>query len=428
MKRVLIWILLLALLLGGCRKQTSENTGLPLDLYYPSLDPYGTGSFLVVRRYYPEELPDAVSLLREYLDSESPEEGRSPIPEGWKFSSALLREDGTFEVYFTGKPAEAMEETVAAACLTKTLCQLSGVLRLRLCPPGDREPLVLSANDFLTEDLSMEPQKTEIVLYYPDSELRFLRRETRMVESMGPNETAKYVVEQLLQGTAIGEEHGCIPKGTQVMNVYVHNGICTVDLSSEFVDNMPEKLSVARLALYSLANSLTELSYIHTVDLQVEYAPLDQLYLLDLRKGVTRDETLLYREQTTELCIYPQITGTGDLVQIPLYLTLREDLSVEEQVLQELLRYEGSNGISRTVPAETTVLSVRQSDGLCVVDLSAAFLSGESEEIAVKSIVATLCALPTVDSVEILVEGLAPEYSDRSLQEIRYMDRDWICE
>ena len=74
------------------------------------------------------------------------------------------------------------------------------------------------------------------------------------------------------------------------------------------------------------------------------------------------------------------------------------------------------------------MLSVRQSDGLCVVDLSAAFLSGESEEIAVKSIVATLCALPTVESVEILVEGLTPEYRDRSLQEIHYMDKDWICE
>ncbi len=429
MKRILPWILLLALLLGGCGRQTSENTGLPLDLYYPAQEPHGMGSFVAVRRYYSNELPDAVSLLREYLQSHSPEEGRSPVPEGWVFASAKLGEDGTFEVSFTGKTAEAMEETVAAACLTKTMCQLGDVLRLRLCPPGDREPLVLSANDFLTEDLSMEPQKTELVLYYPDADRRFLRRETRMVESMGPDQTAKYVVEQLIQGTAIGEEHSCIPEGTQVLDVYVHNGICTVDLSSEFVRNMPQKLSVVRLAVYSLVNSLTELSFIHTVDLQVAYAPLERLYLMDLREGVTRDETLLYREEATELSIYPQITETGELVQIPLYLTLREDLSVEEQVLQELLKYEGSNGISGTVSPETTVLSVRLSDGMCAVDLSAAFLSpGTKEETAVKSIVATLCALPTVDTVEILVEGLAPEYRDRSLQEIHRMDKDWICE
>ena len=242
MKRILTCILLFALLLCGCKTQTSENTGLPLDLYYPSQDPYGMGSFLGVRHYYAEELPEVLSFLQEYLQSDIPEEGRSPIPEGWSFTNARMGEDGTLEVYFTGRTVEPMEETVMAACLAKTMCQFSEVLRVRVSPPGNRDPLVLSANDFLAEDLSMEPQKTELVLYYPDTDLRFLRRETRMVENMESTDMASFVVEQLLQGTAIGEAHGCIPAGTELLGLQVHNGICTVNLSSQFVQNMPEKL------------------------------------------------------------------------------------------------------------------------------------------------------------------------------------------
>ncbi|MBR4308514.1 MAG: GerMN domain-containing protein [Oscillospiraceae bacterium] len=432
MKRVLGLLLLLGLLLSACGTSRKEESGFPLDFYYPAREPYSTGSFISARRYYDGKLPAAVEALEQYLTSSIPEKATSAIPAGWIFNSAKLGEDGTLEVHFSGKSASAMEETMAAACLTQTLCQLETVLRLKLCPPGDREPLLLSANDFLSMDLSMEPQKTEVVLYYPDSELQSLRKEVRQVENMEASEMPRYIVEQLLQGTAIGEAHGCIPVGTSLLNIDEHNGICTVNLSSHFTRDMSEDLNVVRLAVYSLVNSLTELSFIHTIDLQVAYAPPDSIAHLKLNQGFTRDESLIYREDATRISIYPQITELGELVQIPLYLPMREDVTIEEQVLRALLEYRGSNGISGTVPAGTSVLSMQLAEGLCIVDLTAAFLAEgmtrEMEEVAVKSIVATLCALPEVKTVEILVEGLTPEYQNSELEEIRHMDLDWIYE
>ncbi len=431
MKRSLVLLLCLLLFLTACDSEGSAPVGEAVEFFYPAIEPYGKGSFLSVTRYFAEGLPTAGELLQQYLSDPVPEGAYGPVPEGWTFRKGELREDGTFVVEFSGSVAKAVEETVAAACLTKTLSRLEEVLRLELLPPGGRDSVILSVNDILSEDLPMQPKAQEVVLYYPDVRGGYLRRETRTVEDMTADQLPEYIVRQLLQGTAIGEPHGCIPEGTELLLVQNHNGICTLNLSSEFSQDMPEELSVVRLALYSLVNSLTELREIHTVDIQVAYAPLDRLYVMDLRNGLTQDDSMIYQEDRELSRLYLLAEETGTLAEIPLFLTSEEGLSQEEQLLRQLLSCEGGYGLRNPVPEGTSVLSVRTAEGLCVVDLTAAFLgenrTKEEEEAAVKSIVATLCALPHIRSVEILVEGLTPEYLDLELQQIHAVDPAWIC-
>lgn len=78
--------------------------------------------------------------------------------------------------------------------------------------------------------------------------------------------------------------------------------------------------------------------------------------------------------------------------------------------VQELINGPKTEGLSRTIPEGTKLRDINIQDGLCTVDLSKEFRDnhwgGSSGELlTVYSIVNTLTQFPTVESVEVLVEG-----------------------
>lgn len=82
--------------------------------------------------------------------------------------------------------------------------------------------------------------------------------------------------------------------------------------------------------------------------------------------------------------------------------------------VQELIAGPRTKGLLRTVPEGTKLLDINVENGLCRVDLSREFREnhwgGSSGEIlTVYSLVDTLTQFPTIDKVEILVEGQTVE-------------------
>ncbi len=102
-------------------------------------------------------------------------------------------------------------------------------------------------------------------------------------------------------------------------------------------------------------------------------------------------------------------------------LTLEEDAAADRYVVEELLRGPNGRELRSAIPEGTQLLSCQTEDGVCTVDLSAAFYDGRprsaaGERLAIYSIVDSLTALPQVDSVQLLVEGQAlDKYVYRSL-------------
>lgn len=428
MKRLISMLLLISLLLSGCGSTEDTTETGNFIFYYPTTDPHGEEASTVVETSFEGELPSWEELLTLYFSAELPSGGLSPIPEGWELSSYELR-NGQLTMTFRGKTVAAIRESQTLAALTRTFCQLEEVHRVRLCPPGDRDPLLLSENDLLLEDMGMFPRE-ELVLYFPDEEMRYLRRETFMVDSLTEEEKPGYIISRLLEGT--GEVHSCIPQGTRLLDIQVENGVCTVDLSSEFAENMPKPFRVARLAVYSIVNSLTELEGISMVDIHVAHSSVEQLGYLDLSKGLRKDEMLLTFGNGYDGSIYPYDMDSELLVEIPVWIREDGEQSLEEQVLRALLEYEGDHFACHSIPKGTSVLSVRMAENTCVVDLTAEFTeltqNPKSQRLAVYSIVATLSALPHVDAVEILVEGNRPQYLTYKLREIRTAEADWFAE
>lgn len=85
-------------------------------------------------------------------------------------------------------------------------------------------------------------------------------------------------------------------------------------------------------------------------------------------------------------------------------------LGVARGSLEELLRGEVPRGCDRPLPPGTELLGIDVADGLATVDFSEQLRTGfqggsDNEQVTVYSVVNTLTSLPTVDRVQVLIEG-----------------------
>ena len=326
MKRVWSMVLLLALLLSACHSVEKSEAKGDFLFYFPSEDLYGGEGFIVSPQSFEGKTPGLGELIRMYFSAQTPEGAKPVIPEGWRFSSHGLQTDGLLILNFAGEQATHVEESLALACATRTFSQVEEIRRVKLCPPGGGEPVVLSVNDLLLEDKGMFPQE-ELVLYFPDEQLRYLRRESSMVESVAEEEKPSYILKRLLEENQMRDPHSCIPEGTAFLDARVENGVCTVDLSWEFAENFPKNYHQGLLAVYSIVNSLTELEEVRTVDITVARTPLEQLQLLDLSRGLQRDESMIRSGKGYDGTIYPYDPASGLLVECPVWLPEDPEIS-----------------------------------------------------------------------------------------------------
>ena len=399
LKRLLLLLLPLSLLCA-CTTAPAEQADAPFSFYYRCAEvAYGGEDGVIRVEAAPLEADAGLrTVVLQYLKGPASPELRTPLPADWALESIGLTE-GTAELVFSGIPCRSLDRTILNACLARTLLQLPGVQRVSILRSGDGAADVLAAKDILLRDNGMEEQEEELVLYVPDEAQRYLVRETQTVAAMNAADRPAEIVRRLL---ALPESESAIPEGTALRSVSVENGVCTVDLSSQFLTGMPRSWNTERLAVYAIVNSLTELPQIQTVDLWIAGAPLERLYVLELENGLARDERMIY---------VPALDGTLDvtlsltcdtmplLAQVPMQLTLAEGTSSVQCVLEALLALEGENGLENSIPQGTKILSLKLAGGVCTLDLTAEFLEGcrtaEQERMAVREIVSSQITVTT---------------------------------
>ncbi len=105
-------------------------------------------------------------------------------------------------------------------------------------------------------------------LYFPDNNVDKLHLELRelLVSNDG---TARAAVEGLIEGP-LSNLAPSIPEGTQLLDISILNGVCTVDFSQAFVDNHISGSSNDLMTVYSIVNTLTEFDSIDRVQFLIE--------------------------------------------------------------------------------------------------------------------------------------------------------------
>ena len=78
------------------------------------------------------------------------------------------------------------------------------------------------------------------------------------------------LVNLLIQGPSDANLQSAIPQGTQVLNVSLSGDTIVVDLSNEFVENHAGGAESESATIYSIVNTLTELTEVNAVKFLID--------------------------------------------------------------------------------------------------------------------------------------------------------------
>ena len=173
--------------------------------------------------------------------------------------------------------ANGIAEVVKRISAVNTLTGIQGVEKVKILvegkdltgpsgkPYGEMGPAALDS-----DGLPIPGEMKILILYFGNSNADKVVAEKREVEITKGESVEKTIFLELMKGSVNKGLYPVIPQGTRILSVKTKDGICTLDLSSEFVDNHPGGTAGESMTLNSIVCSLTELSNVKKVQFLID--------------------------------------------------------------------------------------------------------------------------------------------------------------
>ncbi len=147
-------------------------------------------------------------------------------------------------------------------------------------------------NVLLTEE-GMLKQETDLTIYFADASGEKLVPVVYRFNIDNSNSSMEeYILSRLLEGPAQGEAGRTIAPGITLNSVVTTDHICYVNFGKDFL-NQEQPVS-DELMIYSIVNSLCQLTYVHSVYFMVDGATDVVLHgSMDLSSPIVRDNTYI---------------------------------------------------------------------------------------------------------------------------------------
>ena len=232
-------------------------------VYYASADRrYLIKETVTLRHTAPEEL--TMDLLEQLLTPPAGTTLRSALPSGTHFLSVTV-ENGLCTVDVSEEFDTRRFYAMSAQCLSllsvvNTLTALGEIDRVEITVEGDL--LIRYGALSITEPLVMDercvgPVRTglgemEAVLYLVHGSEKLLVAIPARLRPGTSTTIPELVVRSLLADPGTNGIRSCIPAGTRLLSAKVDNGICTVDLSQEYLSQPGDLAASNRVLVASL--------------------------------------------------------------------------------------------------------------------------------------------------------------------------------
>ncbi len=236
--------------------------------------------------------------------------------------------------------------------------------------------------------------------YFENDDKNSLISVTERLEAASP-EQAVYDIFTMLTKPENKKYAPAISEKVKLINASVSNGVCNITLSYHYI-NLPVSSKIAMDAC--LTNTLCSLSYIDRVIISCEgisYAYTSSDFITDTPRTYYDTHTVnLYFANES----FDGLYGVSESISIPPGTTL------EKVAVSRLLSGPASDSLQSAIPHGTQLNDIYVSEGVCVIDLSAEFVSNAihdatHEEMTLYSIVNTVTELPMINSVKFLIDG-----------------------
>ncbi|MBQ7955718.1 MAG: GerMN domain-containing protein [Lachnospiraceae bacterium] len=272
---ILCFLLLFCMACGGEEQKDDEHV---IKLYY-----VGSAETKVVMQEHVLQAKDVQEQLAEIVAQLStvPEklEYKPPLAMGFSLNEYRLENGGlVLDVDEKYKELKPTTEVLVRAALVRSFTQLPEVSYVSVTVAG--APLhdnlgnvigLMSADQFIDNAGSEinTNEKVRLKLYFANEAGNELVTLNRTLDYNTNISMEKLVVEQILAGIAPAESGGypTLNSDTKIISVAVKDGICYVNFDQTFLT--PAYSVTPEVALYSLVNSLTELSGVNKVQISI---------------------------------------------------------------------------------------------------------------------------------------------------------------
>ena len=279
-----LWAVLLTLVLlsgmTGCAREEKEDSGLLLYYLNEDLSSLNTLSYLMEdgkskADLSPQEMAD--DMLEQLATPSGDVRSIAPI-QNFTVTGTTLQ-NGTLTVFLSSdyEELETVREILTRAALVNTLCQIDGVDSVSfLCgdhPLTNEDGSVVTAMNsdmfiFNSGKEIMNYEKVRLHLYFANEDGDQLVDTYRNVVYNSNISMERLVVEQVLKGPNSDVVFPTLNPAAKVLSVTTRDGVCYVNLDQAF---LTEPYGVtSQVAIYSLVNSLTELSSVSAVQITIE--------------------------------------------------------------------------------------------------------------------------------------------------------------
>lgn len=274
---VIFMVFFCMLTLAACGS-AGEAEGTEYQVYYIS-----RSETKVEMHPYRTQSESSQAVLRELMQrlASDPEklEYRAPFAMGFELLGIDLEEGKmTINVDADYLNLSVTTEVLVRAAIVRTLTQLPEISYVEITVEGS--PLVdsmnnpvgrMSADQFIDNDGNEinTYELAKVKLYFASDDGTKLIAAYREKHYSTNTPIERFIVEELIAGPGgqVAGLHSTINPGTKIINVTTKDGICYVNLDENFL-TVPDNVSMDA-AVYSIVNSLVELSNINKVQILV---------------------------------------------------------------------------------------------------------------------------------------------------------------
>ncbi len=301
-KTIIAYLILFSILVNGCgSKGAGDERPFFVRVYYLG----NSGKRISFEEYEPAAR-GGTDLVEELLDEMEQQPGdKTLVPvlnDTFSINSYFLNYDGlTIDFDNSYLTLDSITEVLTRAAVVRTLTQAEGVSSVTFTVNGEPllnpkgEPYGPMNADLFVDNPGTEInnyERTTLKLYFANKEGDRLLAAERIVVYNTNISIEKLVLEQLISGPETEGLYPVINPQTTIMGVIVRDGVCYVNLSSSFL-TQPYNVSTD-VAIYSIVNSLTELTSVRRVQIAVD-GENDMLYMntTSLSETYERDLSLV---------------------------------------------------------------------------------------------------------------------------------------
>ncbi len=284
--------------------------------------------------------------------------------------------------------------------MTKKKCWIfpAAVLALMLCFAGCSD--------------KQNPQEEEngLSVYYVNPEQTSLEENNYELSQTGDEQQVEELLEVMREIPDAMKFRSALPGNLEVTETRLEDKQLFLTFSESYLEmNSVEEI----LCRAAIVRTLVQLDGVDVISFYIGEEPLrdadGQLVgVMNADSFVENPEEEINTIQETTLTLYFASLDGQSLVSETQDLHYSSNISLEKLVMERLLAGPTSDYARSALPAETGLVSVSVMEGVCFVNLDEGFLNKNfdvTEEVIIYSIVDSLQELPTINKVQISVNG-----------------------